>query len=162
MKLPTVVIPLVGFPEYPENRATAYVSTRYVLAVTALLGNKIAYSMEPPSAENRTDPRVIDLFNRIKVIGDPQLDKVFPELKPCTLTIKTKDGKELSQRNDGPFKGDPENPLSPDDIETKFTKMTVPVLGRERAVQIISAIKQLETLDDVSKLVALLTPRKSP
>ena len=27
VKLPTVVIPLVGFPEYRENRATAYVST---------------------------------------------------------------------------------------------------------------------------------------
>jgi len=155
-KLTTVVMPLVGFPEYPENRAGAQVSCRYVLAVTALMGNQITYSLEHVAAKNRKDPRVIDMFNRTRVVGDPELDKVFPEKKSCILTLRTKDGRQFTQRNDGPFKGDPENPLSEEDIETKFNTMTLPVLGQKKASQIIRDIKELERLDDVSKLVKSL------
>ncbi len=157
VKLTTVVMPLVGFPEYPENRAGAQVSCRYILAATALMGSQIAYDIDLSAEKNRKDPRVIDLFNRTHVAGDPELDKVFPEQKSCILTIRTKDGRQFTQRNDGPFKGDPENPLSEADIETKFNTMTIPVLGQERASQIISSIKQLDKLGDVSKLVDLLT-----
>ena len=156
VKLPTVVMPLVGFPEYPDNRAATYVSTRYILAVTAHIGSNIAYNMEISGPKNRKDPQIIDLFNRIHIVGDPELDKVFPEKKSCILTIRTKDGKQFSQRNDGPFKGDPKNPLSVEDIETKLNKMTLPILGQEKVNQLISMVKQLDRLDDVSKLVDLL------
>lgn len=157
VKLPTSVMPSVGSPEYPKNRAGTYVNTRYVLAVTAYLGSQIEYNLELSSIENRKNPRVIDLFNRIKVIGDRQLDKIYPESKPCILTIKKRDGKQFSQRNDGPFKGDPERPLSAEDVERKFNKMTIPILGKEKAEKILSVIKQLERLNEVSQLVELMT-----
>ena len=89
-------------------------------------------------------------------MGDPELDKAFPEKKSCIITIKTKDGEQLSRRNDGPSKGDPENPLSKEDIEKKFNTMVTPVLGRDKAGQIISTIKQLDRLKDVTQLVAML------
>ncbi len=157
VKLPTVVMPLVGYPEYPENQSAARKSTRYVLAVTAIMGDQIAYNVELSGTQNREDPRVIDLFKRIDVAGDPELDKVYPEKKSCILTIRTKDGKQFTQRNDGPFKGDPENPLSQDDVEMLFNRITIPILGKEKASQIISSIKQLDKLGDVSMLVGLLT-----
>ncbi len=157
VKLPTVVVPLVGFPGYPENRAATHLNTRYILAVTAYQGSDIFYSMDLFGLKNRKDPRVIELFKKIDLVGDPELDKAFPEKKPCILTIKTKDGKQFSHRNDGPFRGDPANPLSAEEIETKFNKMAAPVLGREKAKRIVSMIKQLETVEDVSRLVDLLT-----
>ena len=79
------------------------------------------------------------------------------EKDPCIVTIKIKGGKQFSQRNDGPVKGDPRNPLSQEDIGTKFDRITTPILGQERASQVISTISQLDRLDDVSKLVDLLT-----
>ena len=145
------------FPEYPDSRGAARVCTRYVLAVTAIMGSEITYNIEATGAEVRKDPRVVDFFKRINVVGDPELNKVLPEKKPCLLVVKTRDGKQFSRRNDGPFKGDTEDPLSEEDIETKFYRLTKPVLGDERASQIISNLRQLEELDDVSKLVGLLT-----
>ena len=156
VKLPTMVMPLIGFPEYPVNRASTYVSTRYILAVTACLGRQIEFNMEPYSVDNRRNPKVIDLFNRIKIVGDSQLDKLCPEKKPCIVTVKKKDGKRFSQRNDGPFKGDPENPLSAEDLERKFKKMTIPILGKRKAGEILRVIKQLERLNEISQLVDLL------
>jgi 2-methylcitrate dehydratase PrpD len=112
--------------------------------------------MEPYSVDNRRNPKVIDLFNRIKIVGDSQLDKLCPEKKPCIVTVKKKDGKRFSQRNDGPFKGDPENPLSAEDLERKFKKMTIPILGKRKAGEILRVIKQLERLNEISQLVDLL------
>ncbi len=155
LRLPTTVIPLVGFPEYPDNRSGALKSSRYVLAVTAITGNNIA-TVEATKAEQRKDPRVIDLFSRVHVVGDPELDKVFPQKKPCVLALKTKNGQQFSQRNDGPFKGDPEAPLSEQDIEAKFFRMAEPALGQERANQILSNVRQLDRMDDISMLVHLL------
>jgi len=157
VKLPTVVMPLVGFPEYPQNRAASQVSTRYLLAATAYMGSDIEYNLDLSGLAKRKDPRIIDLFHRIHTAGDPELDKVFPEKKPCIIRIKTKDGKEFSQRNDGPFKGESENPLTAEDVETKFKRMAIPVVGKEKANQIIDKIKGLDQLDDVSQLVSLLT-----
>ena len=155
IRLPTAVMPLVGFPEYPGNRACAHVSTRYMLAVTAYMGADIEYNLEAAGGAYRRDPRVVDLFERINIVGDPELDKAFPEKKSCIITIKTKDGKQLSRRNDGPSKGDPENPLSKEDIEKKFNTMVTPVLGRDKAGQLRSMIHQLEKIADVSQLVDL-------
>lgn len=158
VKLPTVVVPLVGFPGYPENRAATHLNTRYILAVTAYRGRDVFYSMDIFGPTNRKDQKVMELFRKINLTGDPELDKSFPEKKPCVLTINTKYGKEYNHRNDGPFKGDPANPLSPEDIETKFLKITAPLLGSERARHVASMIDRLDTLEDVSQLVNLLTP----
>ncbi len=69
------------------------------------------------------------------------------------LTIRTRNGKEFSQRNDGPVKGDPENPLSAEEVEMKFKNLTIPILGKKRSNEIISIIRESDRLDDVTKLV---------
>ena len=84
------------------------------------------------------------------------MDKVFPEKKSCILTIKRKDGKVFSQRNDRPFKGDSENPMSRADIERKFNKMVIPTLGREKTDKLMRTIDDIENINDVSQLVDLM------
>lgn len=155
LKLPTTIMPLVGSPDYPKNRAAALVNARYALAVNACMGDLAAYSAALSGAEARKKPQVISLFGRINIVGDPVLDEVFPDKEPCILTIKTKDGRQFSQRDDGPVKGDPDNPLSAEEIQTKFNRLITPILGENRANEIVSTIKQLHCLDDVSKLVDL-------
>ena len=99
-------------------------------------------------------------FKKINIIGDSALDEVFPDKKPCFISIKTREGKQFIQRNDGPFKGEPENPLSEEEIEKKFNKMAVPVLGQEKSNQIISSVRRLDKLDDVSKFVDLFSAQQ--
>jgi 2-methylcitrate dehydratase PrpD len=150
------VMPLIGIPEYPGNRACTHISARYILAVTAHLGADIEYNLEASGPAYRQKPSVIELFKKISIIGDTELDKVFPEKKSCILTIKRKDGKVFSQRNDRPFKGDSENPMSRADIERKFNKMVIPVLGREKADKLSGMIDDIENIKDVSQLVNLM------
>ena len=157
VRLPTVVMPLVGTPEFPSNRSSVSVNTRYVLAVMTYMGNDAVYDLALSGSENRQDPRIFDLYKRISVIGDAELDKVFPEKKSCIVTIETKDGRQFSERNDGPFKGDPDNPLSERDVEAKFYKIATPQLGRERVERIATGIRELDKLDDLSKLIESLT-----
>jgi 2-methylcitrate dehydratase PrpD len=150
------VMPLIGIPEYPGNRACTHISARYILSVTAHLGADVEYNLEASAPAYRQNPSVIALFNKINIIGDTELDKVFPEKKSCILTIKRKDGKVFSRRNDKPFKGDSENPMSRADIERKFSKMVVPILGREKADKLMILINDIENINDVSRLVDLM------
>ena len=156
VKLATVVVPLVGSPGYPENRAATHLNTRYILAVSAYRGNDVFYSMDPFGAANRADQRIVDLFKKIEIGGDPELDRGFPQEKACILEISTNDGRKVVHRYNGPFKGDPANPLSADDIDRKFNTMTVPILGQKRAAKLASVIKDLDQLDNVSRLVELM------
>jgi len=156
VKLATVVVPLVGSPGYPENRAATHLNTRYIMAVAAYRGNDVFYSMDPFGSTNRADPRIIDLFKKIEIGGDPELDSGFPQEKSCILEISISDGRKFVQRYNGPFKGDPANPLSAHDIERKFNTMTVPILGQAQSTKLANMVKDLEKLDDVSRLIELM------
>jgi 2-methylcitrate dehydratase PrpD len=153
----TAVMPLIGIPEYPGNRACTHISARYILAVTAHLGADVEYNLDASGPAYRQDPGVVALFKKINISGDPELDKVFPQKKSCILTIKRKDGKVFSRRNDGPSKGDPEKPMLRADIEKKFNKMTLPILGREKADKLKEMIDDLENINDISRLVGLMS-----
>jgi 2-methylcitrate dehydratase PrpD len=153
----TAVMPLIGIPEYPGNRACTHISARYILAVTAHLGADVEYNLDASGPAYRQDPGVVTLFKKINISGDPELDKVFPQKKSCILTIKRKDGKVFSRRNDGPSKGDPEKPMLRADIEKKFNKMTLPILGREKADKLKEMIDDLENINDISRLVGLMS-----
>ncbi|MCL4768065.1 MAG: MmgE/PrpD family protein [Hyphomicrobiaceae bacterium] len=156
VKLPTVVVPLVGSNKYPQNRAATHLNVRYILAVTAYQRSGVFYNMTCFGAEVRDDPKIQALFRKVDIVGDVELDSVFPEKKACVLSVKTVDGRIVTLRNDGPFRGDPANPLTEADLIQKFNKMTVPILGAEKSDRLLSMLKDLEKLDDATRITELL------
>ena len=92
----------------------------------------------------------------MKIEADTELDSLFPDILPSIVTLVTRDGRQFTERNDGPVKGDPEIPLSDTDLEAKFNAMARPVLEDSRADRLLDAIHQLETIEDVSDVVQLL------
>ncbi len=155
-RLPSPVMPLVGYSEYPENGLAALTSTRYALAVTSHLREDAYFSIDTSTPAFREDPRVRALFERVKIEADTELDSLFPDILPSIVTLVTRDGRQFTERNDGPVKGDPEIPLSDTDLEAKFNAMARPVLEDSRADRLLDAIHQLETIEDVSDVVQLL------
>ncbi len=87
----------------------------------------------------------------------------FPEdLKAGTVfagrvAIRLKNG--LTHRLEVPYpKGDPQNPLSSDDLDTKFRQLAGSLLSESQVTQLASTCDELEHLPDLTPLLSLLTP----
>jgi 2-methylcitrate dehydratase PrpD len=71
---------------------------------------------------------------------------------PSTVTITMRNGRSYTARVVHP-RGDPENPLSDEELQAKFRQLVVPLLGPEKTERIVKRVRELESLDDVSKLM---------
>jgi 2-methylcitrate dehydratase PrpD len=54
-------------------------------------------------------------------------------------------------------RGSPENPLSADELASKFFANTATVLSKEQAKKIIDAVREIEKLKSIKELTALCT-----
>ncbi len=154
--LPTPVIPLVGYPEYPENGLATLTALRYGLAVMSILREDAFFSVETSTTACMTNPRVKALYEKVRIEPDPSLDFLFPEKIPSILYLTAKDGRYYSARNTGPVKGDMENPLSDAELELKFMSMTDPILPREQAIRLLEEVQSIEHFNDVSDMFGLI------
>lgn len=107
------------------------------------------------SPELIKDPQTRNILDKINLVVDESVEKEFPMGYASIVEIKTIDGKEYVQRTDY-AKGDPENPVSWDDIEKKFIKLTGKMFPTKKAHEIINKIKQLEDVGDIREIIALV------
>jgi 2-methylcitrate dehydratase PrpD len=85
-------------------------------------------------------------------------DETIPEPGPyCPVSVELKDGKQLSYTAKI-AKGDPRNPMSESEVTEKFRGNARAVLSEDRAANLIAVVENLETVDNVQKLVTLLSP----
>ena len=101
-----------------------------------------------------TDPRVAALVERVSLVGDPTLLH-GPGGAPAAVTVVTTDGAVHHERVDSP-RGSRQNPLPPTELRAKFLALAGQRLGEARAQRITMLVDELEMVDDVSALVALL------
>ena len=99
-------------------------------------------------------------MGKISCVRDPELEKEFPKKWPASVTLLTKDGKTYSTRIDYP-KGDPENPLTWDELIDKFRNLISPVLGEARQNEIIERVRSLEQEQDLEAFSMLLLKDQS-
>jgi 2-methylcitrate dehydratase len=100
------------------------------------------------------DPKIREQLNKVEVVADPEIEAVFPELQRVNVTIKTTDGRELSKQLDYP-KGDPRNPLTDEEVETKFDALASPVLSDVTRSRLKKAVWGLENVGSISELMDL-------
>lgn len=136
----------------PRTKETADHSLPYVIAA-ALVERQIT----PAQFEMKKimDPTIRAQLKKVEVIGDPEIEKVFPALQRVIVKITTTDGREFSKQLDHP-KGDPRNPLSDGEIEEKFRALADGVLSDRAQNKLIHAIWNLEKIASVTKLMALM------
>lgn len=147
---------LVAEPEAlkqnPESIVDAQFSMPFGAAVAIFFGKA---TLDEYTIENLNLPQVKDLMKRVQCVKDPELEKEFPQKWPATVTILTKNGREYGTRIEYP-KGDPENPLSWDEIISKFDNLVSPVYSEGRRSQIIEAVRNLEQADSLGNFIELL------
>lgn len=94
--------------------------------------------------ERLHDPVVLTLMKNIRVELDAAIDARFPSQRSANVSITLKDGTELHRFQ--PHRvGDPDLPLTDDQLNQKFMELTSRILSDEQATDLL---KKLWVLDD--------------
>ncbi len=136
----------------PTTKETADHSLPYVIAAAVADGNVLPDSF---SDEKLKDPRIWDLLGKIKVIADPEIDAMFPGVKRARVSITTNIGETYTTQVDH-AKGSPQNPMSDEEIVSKFRANTGNVLNKEQQDQVIDLTWRFDELEDIEKYLRLL------
>ena len=140
----------------PRNTAEAKFSMEFCVA-SALVEDKL--DMGNFTEEKLSSADVRPLMRRVKMNVSPELARLGynPEAAPsgCILTIRLKNGVEHVRRQyKGPW--EPETPPDFDALSAKFESCAGAVLAHDRVERTIALLRNLEKLDDVSRLMDLL------
>lgn len=111
---------IVAEPLDAKRRPTTTVQSQFSMPFGAALA--IARGRAAPadhSEANLADPELHRVMDIVECYRDPDLDAEYPGRWPAVVQILLRDGTELEERVDFP-KGDPENPLSDDELLDKF------------------------------------------
>ena len=144
---------MAGDPEKwdPKTRETADHSLPYVVAVALTHGN---VGLEHFSEEAIRNSAVLGLVKKIKVYSSDECEKAWPEATLNILEVTLKGGSKRSVRVYH-HKGHPRNPMSDQEVEQKFRRLSREILAPGQADAIISELWNLEKQKDLGKLVEM-------
>jgi 2-methylcitrate dehydratase PrpD len=139
----------------PATVVDAQFSLYHCVAAALALGHAFVEAFQP---ERLMDPAIRNLARKVEAVHDPSLEAVFPREWPAWVTIRLRDGRELTARVKT-SKGDPENPLTRDELRAKFRALA----GRRCAPGVVEQIwlsgATIADAPDVNHITALLTPQ---
>jgi 2-methylcitrate dehydratase PrpD len=98
------------------------------------------------------DPRVVETRNKVLATVDDTISE-----ESVRVTAVLKDGQRVEVRIDHAI-GSLRNPLSDQQLETKFSQLVAPVLGARKARDITEICWSLASVPDVRALTALCRP----
>ena len=104
-----------------QSVSSAKMSIPFGVAVSLVTGSAGLSSYSELNVSNET---ILALTRKVLVIEDDELTRLSPEKRASILTIHLSDGRTLTKRVDYP-KGEPENPLSQDELEAKFRELAM-------------------------------------
>ena len=137
----------------PETYHEAQVSLPYSTAVALVEGAALP---EQYTDEQVHRPDLASLISRISIETDPDL----PRGVSCRLELRKKDGSTLiSQVDDA--KGSLRNPMTDEDLEAKFTRLSAPVLPSGRPEQIIGIVSNIRDHSGIEGIIALCATGES-
>jgi len=140
----------------PASGYQAQFSGPFVLATALLGGGGLGVALEDFTDKRVTDIRHLELAAKVRCVGDPECDAIFPNQFPAIVRITTNSG-SIMERRVMNNRGGPANPLSNDEIAMKFKTNVKDVLRDADAAELIRMISNLEesSIDQVMKLTAL-------
>jgi 2-methylcitrate dehydratase PrpD len=101
---------------YPESVVDAQFSMPFGVAIAALDG---VAGLDQFTMEKARSPKVRELIGKVVLLKDIRIEKHFPQEWPAHVSIELDNGQRFEKFVRYP-KGDPENPLSWDEMKTKF------------------------------------------
>ena len=150
----TIRVPVAGAPIIDNNELLSH-NAQYIMPLAA---RDRQIMPEHIFQDHRSDPQVARLSPHVSVIGDAELSKVFPGRfsEPAVVEVSTK-GREFVERSEY-ASGDPEKPLTREEVIAKFTRLATTVLAPTQAQEVMRLVLGLDEIKDIRELTALLQP----
>jgi len=120
----------------PASVVDAQFSMPYGAAVAVIDG---AAGLDQFTLEKVNSPQVRKMMQKVALVKDARLEETFPKEWPARVVIELEDGQRHEKFVRYP-KGDPENPLSWDEMTAKFQSLAGAVISRSRCDEIIDAL----------------------
>ena len=140
----------------PGTKETADHSLPYIVGM-ALLEGKVDNTTY--SEANLANRRNLEFISKVRVAEDPSLTAMYPARgMPNRITLKEKGGRETTAEVVVP-RGHPLNPMTKDDIEAKFRRLTRSFLGERRAGEVLHRLWRLDEEEDLGAMLALMAVR---
>jgi 2-methylcitrate dehydratase PrpD len=137
----------------PQTGLEGKFSMEYAMAAAVLYGKMGLAQFSDQSVQ---DPRAQGLLQRVRYdhpdAGQPEWDLTLPDI----VSVELRNGKRFRQRIDIP-KGDPQLPLSWDELVAKFHDCTTALLPEAQRTAAVQHIAQFETLANLQPLMANLS-----
>jgi 2-methylcitrate dehydratase PrpD len=157
--VPAPVLRTIAEP--PEDKARprsgyhAAFSGPYTVAAALLGGGGLGVFHEDFTDAAAADPRRLDLAARVRVVADEESTALFPRQFPAVLTAELTDGRTVTERVRA-NRGGPVNPLSADELSTKFTGNAERALVPGAAADVVAAVWGLRDGRPVRDVLAIL------
>jgi len=140
----------------PASRETADHSLPYIVAA-ALADGEITHRQFDP--ERFTETSLLELVRRVEVRRHKELSRLYPHTIGNIVTVRLRGGQTLVRRVDHAC-GNVHNPMSDEQVETKFHNQADPLLGRERANALLRWCWGLERAADLNAFTELMEVRR--
>ena len=136
--------------EHPETPEQAKFSLAFCIGKVMTGGHVTMYDF---IGEKIADKEALKFIDKVKIECRPEL---FPESRFGTeVRIELKDGRAASKKVCFP-KGDPQNPMSDEEIQQKLRGCLETALGTYRADTAAKVLAHFDTLADINELIAVL------
>lgn len=126
----------------PDTIYASKFSSQFCTALAFKVGSAGLYDF---TEENLHDPEIRDLMSKIEVVLDEQVDNAYPEEWGTILEVELTNGETILKTTKYP-KGDPENPVTTEELVDKFKRMTqhIPEDLVEAYVERVLSLEQFE------------------
>jgi 2-methylcitrate dehydratase len=101
------------------------------------------------------DPRILEFMKRVTLESIPDFTEKYPGTLAAQVEIKTKDGRRFQDESVYP-KGHPQNPMTEEEIQEKFRRLSLNTLDRVQTEKIIERVYDLEWIKRADELIHLL------
>lgn len=145
-------VELCGGQYQPKTVSTAKFSLPYCIA-TAIINREVTLDMF--TGDRIKDERTLALASRVRIEVDPIVDHLTPEKRGSIVEVIRKDGKSFTNYIQNP-RGEPEVPVSLEDLRHKFRDMSKRLVPSEEAERISSLIERVESIRNIEELTHYL------
>src|ERR1700722_9612884 len=103
--------------------------------------------------DSRRDPAFARIAQMLHVSAPPEIDRLYPRLRPARVTVTTPRGTFTRQADEA--LGSRIVPLDDAGLKAKFDELVEPVLGAARAAELRERLWEIESAGDVRPIVEL-------
>ena len=143
---------VVGAIRKPRDMSEAKFSLSYALAVSLLQGG---YTLSDLWRAGKCPERIEKLIDKIIVAADAALENRAANIRGCRVEVEWMDGSIAREEVLLP-KGDPENPLTKEDLRAKLRVCADGFYSQEKMNTIFEDALSMSTADDVNRLFAVM------